>query len=94
MLRRPGRLTHRHLPPHPPPCTAPAFPGPLGLARSLPPRTPCRFLLLQAAELMVEMDLVQFKDRWVHVEACSAKTGDGLEQGMQKLMEQKASKGA
>jgi len=47
-----------------------------------------------AAELMVEMDLVQFKDRWVHVEACSAKTGDGLEQGMQKLMEQKASKGA
>tara|TARA_B100000795_G_scaffold134057_1_gene100062 strand:+ start:180 stop:311 length:132 start_codon:yes stop_codon:yes gene_type:complete len=43
---------------------------------------------------MVEMDLVQFKDRWVHVEACSAKTGDGLEQGMQKLMEQKASKGA
>jgi len=47
-----------------------------------------------AAELMQEMDLVQFKDRWVHVEACSAKTGEGLEQGMAKLMEQKAARGA
>jgi len=43
-----------------------------------------------AAELMEEMDLVQFKDRWIHVEACSAKTGDGLEEGMAKLMQQKA----
>jgi hypothetical protein len=43
---------------------------------------------------MQEMDLVQFKDRWVHVEACSAKTGEGLEQGMAKLMEQKAARGA
>ena len=51
-------------------------------------------LTLQAAELMQEMDLVQFKDRWVHVEACSAKTGEGLEQGMAKLMEQKAARGA
>ena len=41
---------------------------------------------------MVQVVNMQFKDRWVHVEACSAKTGDGLEQGMQKLMEQKASK--
>ena len=165
-----GRRTHhRHAPPHPPPPTTAALPAPLGLARSLPLSHSVPLGLLQAAELMVEMDLVQFKDRWVHVEvrrniiahgiapciascvalcitacmcsarlgvatpnsrmcpclpsppgcgltphpspltphrspltaqflqsaqACSAKTGDGLEQGMQKLMEQKASKAA
>merc|ERR1712217_250546 len=42
-----------------------------------------------AAEIMNDLDLVNAKSRWVHVEACSAKTGDGLESGMGKLMAQK-----
>jgi len=39
---------------------------------------------------MGALELTEMKDRWIHVEACSAKTGDGLEAGMQKLMAQKA----
>ena len=39
---------------------------------------------------MKELELTAITDRCVHVEACSAKTGDGLETGMQKLMDQKA----
>ena len=38
---------------------------------------------------MKELDLTARKDRWVHVEACSAKTGEGLETGMSKLMDYK-----
>ena len=38
---------------------------------------------------MKELELTSIKDRWVHVEACSAKTGDGLESGMQKLIAEK-----
>eukprot|EP00908_Phaeocystis_cordata_P026897 Transcript_943.p5 GENE.Transcript_943~~Transcript_943.p5 ORF type:complete len:84 (+),score=44.14 Transcript_943:413-664(+) len=45
---------------------------------------------MTAADLMQELELTTYKDRWIHVEACSAKTGEGLEAGMQKLMEQKA----
>jgi len=44
---------------------------------------------MQASEIMKELQLTDIKDRWVHVEACSAKTGDGLQNGMEKLMEQK-----
>merc|ERR1719454_1180545 len=31
--------------------------------------------------------LASVKDRWIHIEACSAKTGDGLEAGLAKLIE-------
>ena len=47
---------------------------------------------LSAAELMKELDLDQIHDRWVHVQSCSAKTGEGLEEGMRKLMLRKSSK--
>ena len=39
-----------------------------------------------AARLMEELELTGDAGRWIHVEACSAKTGDGLEAGMAKLM--------
>ena len=102
-----------------------------------PPRlSSSAFQPMQAAELMQALELVDIKDRWIHVEvcaslgavllrgvaaatavallspvlrflvakaprtphaeprqACSAKTGDGLEAGMQKLMAQKAKTG-
>ena len=76
--RRPVEKRARHL------SDAPARES--ALAPSAQPR-PCS---TQAADLMKELDLVSITDRWVHVEACSAKTGDGLETGMQKLMDQKA----
>jgi len=38
---------------------------------------------------MTGLELTDYKDRWVHVEACSAKTGAGLETGMTKLIEVK-----
>jgi len=45
---------------------------------------------MTAAEVMKELELDSLKDRWVHVQACSAKTGEGLEDGMAQLMQQKA----
>jgi len=44
---------------------------------------------MKAEELMKELELTTFKDRWISVQACSAKTGDGLEEGMAKLMAEK-----
>jgi len=41
---------------------------------------------LTAAELMKELDLTNIKDRWVHIQACSAKTGDGLQEGLSQLL--------
>ena len=41
------------------------------------------------AELMDELELDRFKDRWVHLQACSAKTGEGLDEGMKKLVQRK-----
>lgn len=34
------------------------------------------------------LDVTSVKDRWIHVEGCSAKTGDGLNEGITKLLEQ------
>jgi len=39
-----------------------------------------------AEEVMKELELTTYTDRWVSIEACSAKTGAGLEEGMTKLM--------
>ena len=36
---------------------------------------------------MADLELRAVKDRWIHIEACSAKTGDGLEAGLAKLIE-------
>jgi len=44
---------------------------------------------MNAADVMKELGLTDCKDRWTHVQACSAKTGEGLEDGMQRLIEQK-----
>ena len=44
---------------------------------------------MDAGELMSELELTAIKDRWVHVHACSAKTGDGLQEGMERLMAHK-----
>merc|ERR1711988_1143050 len=46
---------------------------------------------MTAAELMEGdgLDVAQFKDRWIHVGACSAKTGEGLEEGLALLMNEK-----
>ena len=33
------------------------------------------------------LELTGVKDRWIHVEGCSAKTGEGLEGGLSKLLE-------
>mmetsp|Transcript_20290 Transcript_20290/g.67161 ORF Transcript_20290/g.67161 Transcript_20290/m.67161 type:complete len:92 (-) Transcript_20290:300-575(-) len=41
---------------------------------------------MSAAEVMKELELTSLKDRWVHVQACSAKTGSGLEDGLTELM--------
>jgi len=41
-----------------------------------------------AAEVMEFLELTSKKDRWVHIEGCSAKTGDGLETGISKLISQ------
>jgi len=43
-----------------------------------------------AGDLMTSLELSNFKDRWVHIQACSAKTGDGLEDGIKLLMEKTA----
>jgi ADP-ribosylation factor-like protein 3 len=44
---------------------------------------------MTASKVMEELDVTAIKDRWVHVQACSAKTGEGLEDGMALLMKQK-----
>jgi len=44
---------------------------------------------MTAGDLMKELELTNAKERWIHVEACSAKTGEGLEAGLAKLMAQK-----
>ncbi|KAL1521138.1 hypothetical protein AB1Y20_022692 [Prymnesium parvum] len=46
---------------------------------------------MSAADVMEALDLKGEKSRWVHVEGCSAKTGEGLEAGLSKLMEHKKS---
>lgn len=45
---------------------------------------------MNAAEIMGSdgLDVSQYKDRWIHVQACSAKTGDNLQDGVAKLIEQ------
>jgi len=43
---------------------------------------------MTAAEVMKELETSTYKDRWIHVQACSAKTGDGLEKGMGLLVQQ------
>jgi len=41
-----------------------------------------------AEDIMKDLELTHFKDRWIHIEACSAKTGEGLESGIEKLVKQ------
>jgi len=41
---------------------------------------------MSAAEVMSELELTSQKDRFVHVQACSAKTGEGLEDGIKELL--------
>jgi len=41
----------------------------------------------KAAELMEHLELTQEKSRWIHIEGCSAKTGDNLEMGITTLLE-------
>jgi len=43
---------------------------------------------MTAAEVMEALELQQVKDRWIHIEACSAKTGASLEDGLKKLIAQ------
>jgi len=47
---------------------------------------------MQASEVMKELDITGEKGRWIHVHGCSAKTGEGLEDGLAKLMEHKKEK--
>jgi len=49
---------------------------------------------MSAAAVMKELELTDKKDRFVHVEACSAKTGEGLQTGMETLMAQIQKKAA
>jgi len=48
---------------------------------------------MTAAQVMETLEIKNEKTRWIHVEGCSAKTGDGLEAGLAKLMEIKSKKG-
>ena len=41
---------------------------------------------MSGAEIMKELELTATKDRWVEVVACSAKTGEGLQDGISKLL--------
>lgn len=43
---------------------------------------------MTAGELMKELELTNDKSRWTHVQACSAKTGDGLNEGLEQLLKQ------
>jgi len=49
---------------------------------------------MTAADIMGSegLDLTGVKDRWIHVQACSAKTGEGLSEGMEKLIQQTSKK--
>ena len=47
-----------------------------------------------AAQIMEALELTLEKSRWVHVQACSAKTGEGLEDGVKLLVEQQNKKAA
>ena len=38
-----------------------------------------------ADQVMKELELTGQKTRWVHIQGCSAKTGEGLEDGLAKL---------
>jgi len=49
---------------------------------------------MTAAEVMDSLDIKGDKSRWVHVEGCSAKTGEGLDAGLAKLMAAKKKDGA
>ena len=40
---------------------------------------------MSAADIMEELDVSTIKTRWVHVQGCSAKTGEGIEDGVLKL---------
>ena len=42
---------------------------------------------MSAGELMKELDLTSDKTRWTHIQACSAKTGEGLQDGIAMLLE-------
>ena len=42
---------------------------------------------MSAGELMKELDLTSDKTRWTHIQACSAKTGEGLQEGISMLLE-------
>ena len=41
-----------------------------------------------AAAVMEALELTSLKGRWIHVEGCSAKTGEKLSEGLEKLTEQ------
>lgn len=41
---------------------------------------------MTAGELMKDLDLTNDKSRWTHVQACSAKTGEGLQEGLERLL--------
>ena len=41
-----------------------------------------------AADIMAELDLTVKRDRFVHVQACSAKTGEGLQEGIETLLKE------
>jgi len=47
-----------------------------------------------ADKVMKELDLTGQKTRWVHIQACSAKTGEGLEDGLAKLKTNLGEKGS
>ena len=43
----------------------------------------------KASDIMTDLDLAGKKSgRWVEVHTCSAKTGEGLEEGLAKLIEE------
>jgi len=44
---------------------------------------------MTAAQIMEALELKGQKSRWIHVEGCSAKTGEGLEDGLTKLLNEK-----
>lgn len=69
------------------------------LSAPAPPLTPrrapapsCQDLLnaATAADIMESLEITAIKDRWVHIQACSAKTGEGLEDGISKLIQEKS----
>ena len=47
---------------------------------------------MTAAEIMKELEMTAFKDRWIHVQPCSAKTGENLQEGISKLIEHSSKK--